>query len=428
LWEDPIHAEINSRGGSADCRGGHFRARAADGHPSIHRLHRRGQRHRRFLGGWRTSTITAAIHTPTGVAVDQAGNLFIGDHGNSCVRKVTPGGIITTVAGNGTAGFSGDGGPATSAQLNLLYRARPDSLGNLYIADSGNNRVRMVAPNGIITTIAGNGIAASTGDGGPATSASLNGPGDVVPDGAGNLYIAETFAERIRKVDAQGIITTVAGNGIAGYSGDGGPATQASLNNPNVLTLDPSGNLIVSDQANNRIRKVANGIISTVAGDGNSTYAGDGGLATKAGIDSPGGVAFDAAGNMYVADRNDYIRIVLTSGIIQTVAGDGSSADTGDSNDAATAAIGDPTTLAPSPSGGFYFADSSNERIRLLTPIQEAPAISGLVTASAFGAFSSAAPDHGSRFTAQTLLLARDPGPHPISTGRPRRPRSTAHQ
>lgn len=160
------------------------------------------------------SALSAAINDPRGVALDQAGNLYIDDHGNARIRKVTPAGIITTVAGNGIQGFSGDGGAATSAELYEPYRARPDTLGNLFIADAGNNRVRKVAPNGIIATIAGNGVAASTGDGGLATSASLNYPADVLPDGAGNLFIVESFGERIRKIDPQGIITTVAGSGV----------------------------------------------------------------------------------------------------------------------------------------------------------------------------------------------------------------------
>jgi hypothetical protein len=231
--------------------------------------------------------INAAINNPRGVATDKAGNVYIADHGNARIRKVSPDGIITTVAGNGTDGFSGDGGTAISAQLSGPYRVRPDSLGNLYIADAGNNRIRRVAPNGIITTIAGNGIAASTGDGGLATSASLNYPADAVPDGAGNLFIVESFGECIRRVDAKGIITTVAGNGLAGYSGDGGPATKASLNNPNVLSFDPTGNLVISDEDNNRIRSVVNGIITTLAGDGIQGYAGDGGKASAAACINP---------------------------------------------------------------------------------------------------------------------------------------------
>jgi hypothetical protein len=221
------------------------------------------------------------------VAVDKAGNIYIADFGNSRIRKIAPTGIITTVAGNGKPRFSGDRGAAISADLSLPYRAEVDSAGNLYIADAGNNRVRKVAPDGIITTIAGNGIAASTGDGGLATSAPLDGPDDAVPDAAGNLFIVESFGERIRQIDAQGIITTVAGNGILGFSGDGGPATQASLNNPNILTLDPNDNPIISDENNNRIRKVTNGIITTVAGNGVAGYAGDTGLATAAELQYP---------------------------------------------------------------------------------------------------------------------------------------------
>jgi hypothetical protein len=329
------------------------------------------------------------INDPRGVALDQAGNLHIDDYGNARIRKVTLAGIITTVAGNGIQGFSGDGGQATSAELNEPYRARPDTLGKLFIADAGKNRVRKVAPNGIITTIAGNGVAASTGDSGQATSASLNYPADVLPDGDGNLFIVESFGERIGKIDAQGIITTVAGSCVLGYSGDSGPATQVAVNNPNVLTLDPAGNLVISDENNNRIRKVTNDVIATLAGNGVQSYAGDGGVATAAALYTPVGAAFDAAGNTYIADGgNNRIRIVLPNGAITTLAGTGSSGYNSDGGLATAAAIGSPHTLEPTPFAGFYFADNVNNRIRFLTP-PVAPSVGTVVSASGFRGFAA---------------------------------------
>ena len=217
------------------------------------------------------------------MAVDASGNLYIADTGNNRIRKVSATGIITTVAGNGSAGYSGDGGPATSAQLDGPEGVAVDGSGNLYIADTCNNRIRKVSATGIITTVAGNGSAGYSGDGGPATSAQLSLPAGVAVDGSGNLYIADSGNNRIRKVSATGIITTVAGNGSPGYSGDGGPATSAQLNQPAGVAVDASGNLYIADSSNNRIRKVsATGIITTVAGNGFDGYSGDGGPATSA--------------------------------------------------------------------------------------------------------------------------------------------------
>jgi sugar lactone lactonase YvrE len=222
-------------------------------------------------------------------------------------------GIITTVAGNGIPGYSGDGGPATSASLSGPSGVVVDATGNLLIADSSNYRIRRVdASTGIITTVAGNGIRGFSGDGGPATSASLS-PIGVAVDATGNLFIADTGNHRIRRVDeSTGIITTVAGNGIRGFSGDGGPATSASLNYPTGVAVDGSGNLFIADAANNRIRWVdaSTGIITTVAGNGMPDYSGDGGPATSASLNGPSGVVVDAAGNLFIAD-NDNKRIRL---------------------------------------------------------------------------------------------------------------------
>jgi uncharacterized protein (TIGR03437 family) len=241
--------------------------------------------------------------------------LYIVDGGNSCIRKVATNGIITTVAGNGSYGYSGDGGPATSAQLYNPLGVAVDAAGNLYIADSANSRIRKVATNGIITTGAGSGSIGYSGDAGPATSAQLRGPSGVAVDAAGNLYIADAGNSRIRKVATNGIITTVAGNGSPGYSGDGGPATRAQLYLPLGVAVDAAGNLYIitdSDYYVSRIRKVAtNGIITTIAGNGSPGYSGDGGPATSAQLDDTSGVAVDATGNVYVAvTGNNAIRLL----------------------------------------------------------------------------------------------------------------------
>ena len=225
---------------------------------------------------------SASIGRPEGVAVGLAGEVYFTGYGHS-VYRIDARGVLTRVAGNGRVGFSGDGGPATSAQLFDPRGVAVDAAGNLYIADSYNNRIRKVATNGIITTVAGNGSEGYSGDGGPATSAQLYDPRGVAVDAAGNLYIADDVNQRIRRVGRNGIITTVAGNGSSGYSGDGGSATSAQLAGPSGVAVDAAGNLYIADVDNNRIRKVGtNGIITTVAGNGSEGYSGDGGLATSA--------------------------------------------------------------------------------------------------------------------------------------------------
>ena len=228
---------------------------------------------------------------------------------------------INTFAGNGTFGYSGDNGPATSAQLNQPWGVAVDAAGNVYIADTVNNRIRKVA-NGVISTVAGNGTLGYSGDDGPATSAQLSWPAGVAVDSAGNLYVADQNNNRIRKV-SNGVITTVAGNGMPGYSGDNGPATSAKLYGPVGVAVDSAGNLYIADQPNNRIRKVSNGVITTVAGNGpdlygNGGYSGDNGPATSARLNWPEGVAVDFAGNLFIADyRNNRIRKV-SNGVITT--------------------------------------------------------------------------------------------------------------
>ena len=275
-----------------------------------------------------------------------------------------PNNVITTVAGNGSEGYSGDGGAATNAEFFFANGVAVDAYGNLYIADSSNNRIRRVDTNGIITTVAGNGNAGYSGDGGPATNASLEYPNGVALDPVGKLYIADLENDRIRKIDTNGIITTVAGNDTEGYSGDGGAATNASLFYPAGVDLDAVGNLYIADQNNNRIRMVAtNGIISTVAGNGNYGYSGDGGQATNASLHAPEGMALEALGDLYIVDAgNNRIRMVATNGIITTVAGNGNYGYSGDGGTATSASLG-PVGMAMDASGDLYIADGNNQRI-----------------------------------------------------------------
>uniref|UniRef100_UPI001FE0E2EF NHL repeat-containing protein n=1 Tax=Spirosoma luteum TaxID=431553 RepID=UPI001FE0E2EF len=289
------------------------------------------------------------------------------DYNNQRIRKVNTSGVISTVAGTGISGFSGDGGAATAASLSGPSGLAFDASGNFYIADGGNQRIRKVSTAGIISTVAGTGISGFSGDGGAATSASLYGPADMAYDASGNLYIADIGNRRVRKVNTSGIISTVAGNGFVGFSGDGGAATAAGLYFPTGVAYDASGNLYIADANNNRIRKVSpSGIISTVAGSGGSGFfLGDGGPATAASLVSPTSVAVDASGNLYIAELNNArIRKVSTSGIISTVAGNGSQGFSGDGGPATAASLVSPTSVAVDASGNLYIADFDNHRIR----------------------------------------------------------------
>ena len=299
---------------------------------------------------------SAQLNEPWGVAVDAAGDLYIADGDNQRIRKVSNG-VITTVAGNGTAGFGGDGGPATNAELSGPTGVAVDAGGNLYIADMQNSRVRKVS-NGVIVTVAGNGSGLPSGDNGPATNAGLSGPWGVAVDSAGNLYVAS--GNSIREVSS-GVITTVAGNGTPGYSGDNGPATSAQLSIPGGVALDSSGDLYIADTGNGRVRKVSNGVITTVAGNGSIFYNGDSGPATATELSDLQGVAVDSAGNLYIADTyNQRIRRV-SSGVITTVAGGGNG---GDNGPATSAVLYNPQGVAVDAAGDLYIADPESFGVR----------------------------------------------------------------
>ena len=312
------------------------------------------------------AAINASLSYPSGVAVDASGNLFIADYYNNRIRKVDDTGLITTVAGNGTAGYSGDGGAATNASLSYPSDVALDAAGNLFIADSQNSLIRKVDTNGIITTVAGNGTAAYSGDGGAATNASLSYPSGVAVDASGNLFIADRDNHCIRQVDTNGLITTVAGIGAQGYSGDGAAATNASLSYPSAVAVDASGNLLIADTGNQRIRQVdTNGLITTVAGNGTQGYSGDGGAATNASLNQPNSVLGDAFGNRFIADAaNGRIRAVNAAGFITTVAGNGTSGYSGDGGAATNASLYYPTDVAADASGNLFIADLENYRIR----------------------------------------------------------------
>jgi sugar lactone lactonase YvrE len=265
----------------------------------------------------------AQLNSPRGVAVDGAGNVYIADTGNHRIRRVGSNGIITTYAGTNGPGFSGDGGPATQAQLSSPVGVAVDGAGAVYIADRANNRIRRVDLDGIITTFAGTNTS-SLGNGGPATQAMLSLPEGVAVDGVGNVYIAETARHRIRRV-ANGIITTFAGTGVPGLGDDDIPATQAEFLYPQSVAVDGAGNVYIADTDNHRIRRVdTNGIIRAFAGTGVRGFRGDGGPATQARLEFPGGLATDAAGNVYIADSgNRRVRRVGENGTITTIAGNG---------------------------------------------------------------------------------------------------------
>jgi uncharacterized protein (TIGR03437 family) len=464
----------------------------------------------------------AQIGSIQGVAVDGKGNLYLSDTDNSRVRKVDTAGIITTIAGNGTAGFSGDGGPASGAQLNLPYGLALDAAGNLYIADLGNNRVRRVGPDGVIVTIAGTGVEGYSGDNVQAIGAQLYAPRNVALDAANNLYISEFEGHRVRKVTPAGVISTVAGTGVAGYSGDTGPAILAQLNFPAGLAVDRTGALYIADSGNSRVRKIlpggvictylvstptampvanpielstptgvavdqsltlyvsdasgrvysytaagvwapfagtgafgyagdggpaasaelmeashdvaadltgdvfiadgmrvrevsaATGDIATVAGDGYLHAVGDGTPATSAILHQPSAVEFDTSGNLFIADTGtERVRIVLATGIIQTLAGDGTAGYNGDGMAATAAELWEPTGLAIDPSGNLFVADTYCSLVREIS--------AGVI--STFAGTSDPCPDDPQESSApaqqnpapvKTFLSA----PHGVCTGK----------
>ncbi len=306
----------------------------------------------------------AQFYGPQGMAVDSKGNLYIADMFNNCVRMINPSGIISTFAGTSIAGYSGDGGLARKAKLHHPYYIAVDGADNIYISDSRNSRIRKVDAAGIITTYAGNGSQGYWGDRGPATAAQLSSPAGLAFDQQGNLYIADLLNLRIRKVTPDGMITSVSGRGEPGSAGDGGPASAALLDKPFSVAVSPDGDLYVADCYNNRIRKIntKTGVITTYAGGAGifGGYSGDGGPATNATLFHPTDVKCDDTGNIFIADKDNFrIRKVDTSGIITTLAGNGVQEHGGDGGPATAARFDRPVGLAVDHSGNLFVSETN---------------------------------------------------------------------
>ncbi len=313
----------------------------------------------------------ARLNAPGGIAVDAAGNLYVADTANHRIRRVSPAGVITTIAGTGAGGFSGDGGPAAAAQLFSPTGVAVDGSGNVYIGDTFNNRVRRIAPDGTISTIAGTGTGGYTPDGVPATSVDLNGPTAVAVDAAGDLYVVEHEGGRVRKILPSGTITTVAGLEFDGFNGDGIPGVAAQLDSPSGVAVDAAGNVYIADSDNNRVRKVGgDGTITTIAGTGGYGFNGNAIPATSAQLNTPSGLAVDGSGNVYVADRyNDQVRKIVPGGAITVVAGSGKNGFAGDLGPAVAAELNSPTAVAVDAAGRIYIADTQNNRVRKVADI-----------------------------------------------------------
>lgn len=312
----------------------------------------------------------AALVVPTGVVVSETGVLHIADASGNVIRAVDALGTISTIAGTGIGNFTGDGGPASAAQLSAPHTIFFDAGGRLVVCDRNNNRVRRIDTSGTITTIVGNGTGTFAGDNGAATSASLNSPAGACADAAGNLYIADTFNHRIRRVDTTGTITTVVGNGSASFAGDGAAATAASIRFPTGVAVNAAGDIFIADNGNQRIRRVAasDGVISTIAGDGTQGLSGDGGPATAAQLRIPFSVLFDVDGSLLLTEAtNNTVRRIRADGVIERVAGTGISGFSGDDGLAVDAQLDFVMCVALDGAGRLYIADGNNRRVRRVT-------------------------------------------------------------
>jgi hypothetical protein len=312
----------------------------------------------------------AALANPAALAYDSAGNLYLADADNHVIRKISTGGIITTIAGTGIEGYAGDGAPATAAQLDTPTGVAIDASGNVYVADSHNHRIREIS-GGTITTFAGTGTPGFSNDGVSATTAQLSLPSGVAVDKSGNVYIADTNNHRIREV-SNGIITTIAGDGEEFYVGDGAPATAAALDSPTAVAVDGAGNVYIADRLNQRIREISGGIITTLAGTSTTgfagDFAGDGAAPTAAALSKPSGVSVDLAGNVYIADTdNQRIREVsggaIATRVIATIVGSGSQGYADDGSGTGVI-LNSPRSVVSDAVGNLSTADKLNQRIR----------------------------------------------------------------
>ena len=313
------------------------------------------------------TSVSVGLNTPWGLAIDPQNRIYVADAGNNAVRRIDTDGTVTTVAGSGTAGFSGDGGPATAARLSAPLRLAFDAAGNLFIADSANNRIRKVTPAGIISTVAGSGTAGFSGDGGAATAAKLRTPSDVSVQPDGTMYIADRANNRVRKVTPAGIISTIAGTGTAGYSGDDAAATAARLSAPYGVTFDPAGNIYIADYDNERLRMInSSGVITTIAGTGIATADGDGGDATLAGLHKPEYVQFTPAGDLIICEANNNDVRIVHEGTIDTLAGSRQFGFVGDGSFPIFSTWQRPSSTVLDQQGNLWIADRNNHRLRVI--------------------------------------------------------------
>lgn len=315
------------------------------------------------------SSAVKLVH-PNGLALDSKGDLYISDIGAHRVLKLDRRGRLTVIAGTGEGGFGGDGGPAAKARLFAPHDLAFDAEGNLLIADTYNHRIRRIDRQGVITTVAGDGKAVYSSYGSPAPKDSLNNPQGLAIDREGNILVADTFNHVVRRIDGAGAMTIFAGS-VAGYGGDGGPATEAQMNLPMAVTVAPDGAVYVSDAANSRVRRISlDGKIQTVAGFGpaQDTYgggfAGDGGPPEKAKLFSATDLKFDAAGNLYISDSGNHRIRVIRAGVITTIAGSGRQGFGGDGGKATAAELNTPQKIAVAKDGGVFIADRANRRVR----------------------------------------------------------------
>jgi glucose/arabinose dehydrogenase len=320
------------------------------------------------FGGDGGPATTAGLRQPMAVAWLADGSALVADFANHRIRRISLNGQITTVAGTGTDGYSGDGGPATSAQLSWPIDVEPTADGGFLIADLGNKRVRRVSPAGLITTVAGTGQGGSQGDGGPATSARVGAPTGVAVTADGGFLVSDANAQRVRWVSPDGTITRVAGDGTAGGAGDGGPAIAAQLNVPVGVAALPDGGFLVAEYEGHRVRRVsAAGVITRVAGTGSVGFSGDGGAATAAQLNKPVGVSTTSDGGFLIGDSlNGRVRKVSADGTIATVAGSGEPGYAGDGGPAVLARLRSPSAAVESPSGAILIADNEDSRVRLV--------------------------------------------------------------
>ena len=348
----------------------------------------------------------AELNNPADILMDSHGNLIVSEYQSHVIRKIDGSGIITTIAGTGAAGYSGDGGPATAATLNGPCGIAITHTGELYFCDYGNSVIRKIDTAGLITTIAGNGSLGYSGDGGPATAARLN-PTRIAVRSTGAYYIADYHNNCIRMVNTSGIISTVAGNGTVGYSGDGGPATAAQIYQATSVVVDQFGNLYICDQYNQCIRKVnTSGVISTIAGNGTLGYSGDGGPATAATFHYPSNVNVDFKGNIYISDAyNNAVRMVDPGGYISTIAGNGSAGYSGDGGPATAARLNEPWSVTFG-CQTLFIADALNNVVRKVDFDLGTPPINGDTTVTVGATITLNIPASGGYWSSSSSSVA----------------------